>query len=335
MANPLRKLDRTLRDARRFAADARVLAAARRSPLDPAVRGAIAAACDEVDAAADEGDPLRLSRALRALDGLWSEHLDRVGKPAWREYAEVAVAVVVAVTLLRLLVVEGYRIRSGSMAPTLLPGDHVLVSRIAYGVPVPFTRARLWGVRPRRGDVIVVESPRSGADVVQRVVGLPGDVVELRDGVLFLNGVPQPRSYDGEIPYEQTGEAGAGAFRGTCRRFREALARGDMGFGSASDPAQVEARWQAAAAAGVANHAVLDCPPGRLVTHEGPFVVAPGQLFAIGDQRSRSADAPAAGFQVPFDRVKGRVARVSFSWGAGGAVFGRGPRLGRLLQRVE
>lgn len=337
MANPARKLDRTRREARRFAEDARRVAARGRRRLDPAVRAAVDAACDEVDGAADEGDPIRLSRALRALDGLWGEHLDRLGKPAWREYVEVAVAAAVAVALLRLLAVDGHRIRSGSMAPTLLQGDHVLVSRASYGIPVPFTRARVFGVRPRRGDVVLVENPRArGVDEVERVVGLPGDVVELRDGVLYVNGVPQPRSYDGEITYEETGGSRAAPVRGTCRRFREALARGDMGFGSASDPAQVEARWQAAASAGVANHAVLDCAGDRSVGGEGPFVVAPGQLFVMGDNRNNPADGRGAGgWQVPIDRVKGRVARVSFSWGAGGSVFGRGPRLGRLLQRVD
>jgi signal peptidase I len=338
VANPVRKLDRTRREALRFAADARALAARGRKRLDEKVRAAVDAACDEVVAAVQDGDADRLSAALRALDALWSEHLERLGKSPWREYAEVVLAAVLAALLLRTFVVEGYRIPSGSMAPTLLPGDHVLVSRLAYGVPIPFTRLRLGGSPPRRGDVIVFERPRTpGVDLVKRVVGLPGDIVEVRDQVLYVNGVPQPRTLVGALAYEDLVGEGGAPFVDTCRVFREALARGPLSSGDEQAPGQLEGRWQLAAAMGVANHEVLQCRPGRLAAREGPFqTVAPGHVFVMGDNRDRSADSRGAGgWQVPVEQIAGRAILVSFSWGAGGAPFGRGPRLDRLLRRVE
>lgn len=328
---------RARRQARRFARDARRLAARHARGLGDA-RAELDAAAAEVEEAAAEGDAARLGAAVSALDALWDAHLAARAPSFWREYAvSFGIAVLLAVVL-RAFFLDVFRIpwSSSSMAPTLLGGDALLVSKFAYAVRVPFTSLRLLetGV-PRRGDVIVFRSPGPpGGDLVKRVVGVPGDVIELREGVLLVNGVPQPRTPDGEFQLTERTPAGATVSE-RCRRYREALAKGPLAAPApgpeASPGAPAEAAWQEGAAAGVASYAVLQCRWARLGARQGPYpIVAPDHVFVLGDNRDLSADSrEGGGWQVPVSRIRGRALRVLASSGPGGL------RLERLFKPVE
>ncbi len=118
-------------------------------------------------------------------------------KSTFREYAETLVIAIVLALFIRTFVVQAFKIPSGSMIPTLQIGDHILVSKFIYGVRVPFTDFVLIPItRPGRGDVIVFRFPKDEKkDFIKRVVGIPGDKIELKDKVLFVNGVKQSESY--------------------------------------------------------------------------------------------------------------------------------------------
>jgi signal peptidase I len=337
MGASARRPDRARREAVRFAGLARRLARRHARALGGArqeVEGGAAA----VEAAAVGEDAQRLSAAVQALDALWRQHLLPRQKPLWRELGE-AVAVAAAVALLvRGFVLDAFHVPSGSMEPTLVPGDLIFVQKAAYAVRVPFTHLRLVETgAPRRGDLVVFEAPRDpGNDYVKRVVGVPGDVVELREQVLYVNGVPQPRTPSGDYAHAEE-PAGTGARTAIiCQRYHEELARGALAPPEGDDAEGAAARWREAAAAGVARYDVLQCRRPRAGGREGPFqTVQPGNVFVLGDNRDLSADSRGlGGWQVPFGHIRGRAALVFWSWGEGGWAphGGRGLRLERLFK---
>ncbi len=112
------------------------------------------------------------------------------GKSVFREYAEsIAIAVILAL-LIRTFIVQPFKIPSGSMEDTLAIGDHLLVSKFIYGTMVPFMGQRILKIRdPKRGDVIVFEYPLDAdKDFIKRVIGVPGDEIEIRHKKVYVNG---------------------------------------------------------------------------------------------------------------------------------------------------
>jgi signal peptidase I len=118
-------------------------------------------------------------------------------KSKLREYVEAILLAIVVAFFIRTFVVQAYKIPSGSMKPTLLIGDHILVSKFNYGIKLPFIRSTLIPIgTPKRGDILVFIYPEDNSkDFIKRLVGLPGDTVEVRDKKIFLNGQPWKESY--------------------------------------------------------------------------------------------------------------------------------------------
>jgi signal peptidase I len=206
--------------------------------------------------------------------------------------------IVMMVLLIKTVAAEAYYVPSGSMLPSLLVGDYLLVSKFPYGysrysLPLPLAPAsseRLLGRLPNRGDVVVFRLPRDPSQTyVKRVVGLPGDRVQMRAGRLWVNGKMLPLRRDGT----GTIEADDGT-REPAPRFVETLPNG-------------------------LEHPIFKHGWNELLDNTAEFVVGPGQIFVMGDNRDDSVDsrvAPAAhgvGF-VPVENLVGRVEAVLGSW---------------------
>jgi signal peptidase I len=113
-------------------------------------------------------------------------------KGVLREYAEAAAIAVILALFIRTFVVQAFKIPSGSMEPTLLVGDHILVNKFIYGVKIPYLRKTIIPIsEPQRNDVIVFIYPvDQSKDFIKRVIGLPGDTVEIIGKEIFINGRP-------------------------------------------------------------------------------------------------------------------------------------------------
>ncbi len=251
----------------------------------------------EAAAALSGADEARIANAGSALDAAWARHLEAHRKSALREYAEVVVIAVALAALLRLFVAEAYRIPSGSMAPTLLPGDQILVSKLAYGLRLPLGGRVLWErPGPARGDLVVFVSPNDPAKVfVKRVVGLAGEEITVVGEVVHVDGVPQPRArvVDRLDFWNLREELGAWHHE-TGRVYLEEL--------------------------GGRRHLTLQSPTlSSDRPAEGPFAVPPGHVFVVGDNRDDSDDGRSGrGWYVPLENVKGEAVLVWLSRGRRG-----------------
>ncbi len=229
------------------------------------------------------------------------------------ELVKTVVYALLLAGLIRTLFFQPFWIPSGSMKPTLLIGDFLFVNKMAYGYSrysCPFglcpIEGRILARDPVRGDVVVFKHPTNGTDYIKRLIGLPGDTIQMRNGVLYINGAEVPQVPDGTFS-EVNEPQGPMANMPRCEN-RPVAPGGDC----------LAAQSRETLPNGV-EHAVLNIEDG-FGDNTPVFTVPADEFFFMGDNRDNSMDsrfpraAGGVGF-VPFANLVGRADRVIFSSG--------------------
>jgi signal peptidase I len=240
------------------------------------------------------------------------------------ETLKVIVQALLIALVVRTLLFQPFNIPSGSLIPTLLIGDYLFVSKYSYGYSrfsLPFGpnlfSGRIWAAPPKRGDIAVFKLPRDGeTDYIKRVIGLPGDKIQMIDGRLYINGTVVPREPAPKVETED-----AYGHLAEVPTYKETLPGG-------------------------VSHLVIERDGDRgFYDNTSVYEVPPGQYFMMGDNRDNSTDSrvPAdqggVGF-VPFENFVGRAEVIFFSVKEGDSAwqFWRWPvsvRWSRLFQPVR
>jgi signal peptidase I len=246
----------------------------------------------------------------------WRERLARgagrepaaISEPGTVDYARSFFPVAAVLLVVRSFLFEPYRIPSDSMMPTLLDGDFIIVNKYAYGLRWPVSHELFFDVgRPQRGDVAVFRFPDDPSiNYIKRVVGLPGDLVEVRNDRLIINGEP--------VPFEEVGRYEDGCYR-NMRLARERLGDSEHQVLHCLTPGSIVTMRLPSCNREIAQgYECVELPDGAFAdSGDRQMRVPDGAYLMIGDNRDNSTDGRYFGF-VDEKLLVGKATRIWFNW---------------------
>jgi signal peptidase I len=231
-----------------------------------------------------------------------TERIKKYLHSLWKEWRIPLFFIVFVVIPVKSSLADWNWVPTGSMNPTILEGDLIYVDKIAYDLRIPLTMHRLakWS-DPERGDIVVCFSPEDGIRLVKRVIGLPGDTIEMKNNTLFLNGNP--------VGYTKVGRDYKELLSGK-RKVRCILAIEDLD--------------------GV-THSVMSIPSINAMRNFGPVTVPQGSYFVLGDNRDSSRDSRYFGF-VNRESIVGKAKGIIGSFDITDKYQ---PRFGRFFESLK
>ena len=221
-----------------------------------------------------------------------SEKAEKQQSALWENIKVIIQALLLAM-IIRTVLFQPFTIPSGSMMPTLLVGDYIFVNKFAYGYSkysLPFSpdifSGRIFASEPKRGDVVVFRfPPNPDVDYIKRLVGLPGDHIQVKEGILYINGKAVPRQPDGSFTSDYKLDPGD-----DVPVYKEVLDNGK-------------------------TYDTLDQSPVSRGDNTREFIVPEGHYFMMGDNRDNSLDSRFDVGYVPAENLVGRASVIFFSLG--------------------
>ena len=282
-----------------------------KSKISPDAAAVVESRITTLETTLASGNTEEIRRRTADLEGASHDYLSKFAKSKLRQNVEALVLAVGLALIIRTFLFQPFKIPSGSMIPTLLVGDHLLVNKFVYGTRIPFTGISVMPFEDiKRGDVIVFTYPNPEKDpskndmyYIKRVVGVPGDSIDINGRQLVINGRPVPLEYEGDYVDERSGEK--------LDEYVEDLS-------------------------GHKHDAIFR--QGKETTNKGSFIpvtsVPEKHVFVMGDNRDNSQDSRFWGF-VPFENIAGKAILIHWSWDFQNPDFLNKVRWDRILQGIE
>ncbi len=290
MLNIFSKEYKARKRAKQLIKETKVVLEKNRSKLNPESVSIIEQKIGNAERALDTQNYEEILKTTEDLDSASADYLSKYIKSKLRQNIEALAFAILLALIIRTFVFQPFKIPSGSMIPTLLVGDHLLVNKFVYGTKIPFTDIEIFPIEKiKRGDVVVFTYPnnerdpsKNGLYYIKRVVGLPGDEIDLNGRNLYINGGKVPIEYEGTYADKRNSEQ--------FDEYREDL------FGE--------------------EHTVI-FRKGKENTNRGSYIpvtkVPEGSVFVMGDNRDNSQDSRFWGF-VPIENIAGRAFIIHWSW---------------------